>query len=52
VVGGLIAAVAALGLLAGPVMDDMTATAEQLLAPQRYIATVLQPHAPPAPVGD
>lgn len=52
VVGGLIAAVAALGLLAGPVMDDMTATAEQLLAPQRYIATVLQTHAPPAPVGD
>jgi len=35
--------VAALGFFAGPVMDDMTATAEQLLSPQRYIATVLQP---------
>jgi len=43
VIAGMIATVAALGFFAGPVMDDMTATAEQLLSPQRYIATVLQP---------
>ena len=34
----LIAAVAALSLLAGPVMDRMTATAQQVIAPQNYIA--------------
>ena len=45
VVAGMIATVAALSLLAGPVMDDMTATAEQLFSPQRYIAAVLRPHA-------
>ena len=44
VIAAMIAAVAALTLLAGPVMDDMIATAEQSLAPQRYIAAVqLQP---------
>jgi multicomponent K+:H+ antiporter subunit D len=42
VIAVMIAAVAALTLLAGPVMDDMIATAEQSLAPQRYIAAVLQ----------
>lgn len=41
-IAGLIAAVALLSLLAGPTMEDMTATAEQLLAPQRYIAAVLR----------
>jgi len=43
VIAAMIAAVAALSLLAGPVMDDLVATAEQILAPQRYIATVLRP---------
>jgi len=43
VVAGMITAVAMLSLLAGPVMNDMTATAEQVLAPQRYIAVVLRP---------
>lgn len=52
VVGGMIAAVAGLSLFAGPVMDDMTAVAEQLLSPQRYTATVLESHAPPGSVGD
>ena len=42
VIAVMIAAVAALTLFAGPVMDDMIATAEQSLAPQRYIAAVLQ----------
>jgi multicomponent K+:H+ antiporter subunit D len=52
VIGGLIGAVAALSLFAGPVMDDMTAVAEQLLAPERYIATVLEPRALPRPAGE
>jgi len=52
IVGGMIAVVAGLSLFAGPVMDDMTAVAEQLLSPQRYTATVLESHAPPGPVGD
>jgi multicomponent K+:H+ antiporter subunit D len=43
VIGGMIATVAALGVFAGPVMADMTATAQQLLSPQRYIAAVLRP---------
>jgi multicomponent K+:H+ antiporter subunit D len=43
VVAALIAAVAALSLFAGPVVDDMTDTAEQLLAPQDYITAVLRP---------
>jgi multicomponent K+:H+ antiporter subunit D len=43
VIAGMIAAVTALSLLAGPVMLDLTATAEQVLAPQRYIAAVLRP---------
>jgi multicomponent K+:H+ antiporter subunit D len=41
-VAGAIAGVALLSLLAGPAMDDMTATAEQLLAPQRYVTAVLR----------
>ncbi|MFZ5783706.1 MAG: monovalent cation/H+ antiporter subunit D [Pseudomonadota bacterium] len=41
-VAGTVAAVALLSLLAGPAMEDMTATAEQLLAPQRYVAAVLR----------
>jgi len=44
VIACMIAAVAALSLLAGRAMEDLTATAEQSLAPQRYIAAVLQPH--------
>jgi multicomponent K+:H+ antiporter subunit D len=43
VVAGMIAAIAALSLLAGFVMDDLTITADQLLSPQRYIAAVLRP---------
>jgi multicomponent K+:H+ antiporter subunit D len=43
VIAGMIATVAALSVFAGPVMADMTATAEQLLSPQRYIAAVLRP---------
>lgn len=43
VVAGMFAAVVMLSLFAGPVMKDMNATAEQILAPQRYIAAVLQP---------
>src|SRR5690606_19875050 len=42
VVAGMIVAVAALSLLAGPMMNDMTAAAEQVLTPQRYIAAVLR----------
>jgi multicomponent K+:H+ antiporter subunit D len=37
----IIAAMAALTVFAGPVMGDMTAAAQQLLAPQRYIDAVL-----------
>jgi multicomponent K+:H+ antiporter subunit D len=43
VIAGMIAVLAALSLFAGPVMDDMVATAEQLLEPQRYIRAVLPP---------
>jgi len=43
VIAAMIITVAALSVFAGPVMDDMTATAEQLLTPQRYIAAVLRP---------
>jgi len=43
VIAAMIAAIAALSLLAGPVMDDLVATAEQILTPQRYIAAVLRP---------
>jgi multicomponent K+:H+ antiporter subunit D len=43
VIAGMIAAIAALSLLAGFVMDDLTITADQLLSPQRYIAAVLRP---------
>ena len=42
VVAGMIATVAALSVFAGPVMADMTATAEQLLSPQGYIGAVLR----------
>jgi multicomponent K+:H+ antiporter subunit D len=41
VVGAMVAAVAMLSAFAGPVMNDMTATAEQIFMPQRYIAAVL-----------
>ncbi|WKA30404.1 monovalent cation/H+ antiporter subunit D [Bradyrhizobium roseum] len=43
VIGAMIATVTALSVFAGPVMADMTATAEQLLSPHRYIAAVLRP---------
>lgn len=42
VIAGMIAAIAVLSLFAGAVMDDLTAMAEQLRAPQRYIAAVLR----------
>ena len=41
VIAALIGAMAALAVFAGPVMTDMTATAKQLLEPQRYIDAVL-----------
>ncbi len=41
VVAAMIAVLAALSLLAGPLMEDMTATADQLLQPQTYIRAVL-----------
>ena len=44
VIAGMIIVIAALSLFAGAVMDDLTAMAEQLGAPQRYIAAVLRPH--------
>ncbi|MFN3351091.1 monovalent cation/H+ antiporter subunit D [Pseudorhodoplanes sp.] len=40
-IGGLIAAMAALTVLAGPLMADMNAAAEQLRQPARYIEAVL-----------
>jgi len=43
VIGIMIAGVAALSLLAGPFMDEMTATADQVFDSQRYIAAVLRP---------
>ena len=49
---GMIVAVAGLSVLAGPAMNDMTATAEQLLAPQRYIAAVLRPRLALGPPGE
>ncbi len=51
-IGALTAAVVALGVLAGPVMADMDALAEQVLAPGRYIATVLGPDAGSGPAGE
>jgi multicomponent K+:H+ antiporter subunit D len=44
VIAGMIAALTMLSLFAGPVMADLTATAEQLLAPQGYIDAVLSSH--------
>jgi multicomponent K+:H+ antiporter subunit D len=41
VVAVLIGAMAALAFFAGPVMTDMSATAQQVLEPQRYIDAVL-----------
>ena len=41
VIAVLIAAMAGLAVFAGPVMTDMTATAQQLLKPQGYIDAVL-----------
>jgi len=49
---GMIVAVAGLSVLAGPALNDMTATAEQLLAPQRYIAAVLRPRMALGPPGE
>lgn len=51
-IGAMIAAIAALSLFAGAVMDDMSATAEQLRSPQRYIAAVLRPQATAPQAGD
>lgn len=42
VIAGMIVVIAALSLFAGAVMDDLTAMAEQLRSPQRYIAAVLR----------
>ena len=44
VLAAMITIVVAQSLFAGPVMDDMTAMAEQILAPQQYIRTVLEAH--------
>lgn len=51
-VTGMIAAVAALSVFAGPVMDDMTATVAQLLSPEDYIGAVLRPQAAVGLAGD
>jgi len=51
VIAAMITVVVALSLLAGPIMRDMTATAEQILAPQNYIATVLGPLMAPGSAG-
>ncbi|MDP2296546.1 MAG: monovalent cation/H+ antiporter subunit D [Pseudolabrys sp.] len=45
VIAGMVVVLAALSVFAGPVMDNMTAMAEQLLAPQGYIRAVLPPAA-------
>jgi len=42
VIAGMIVVVAALSLFAGAVMNDLTAMAEQLRSPQRYITAVLR----------
>jgi multicomponent K+:H+ antiporter subunit D len=52
VVAGMIATIAALSVCAGAAMDDMGATAEQLLSPQRYIAAVLRPQAAASLTGE
>jgi len=43
VIGAMIIAIAALSVFAGPVMNDMTAATDQLLAPRNYIDAVLRP---------
>jgi multicomponent K+:H+ antiporter subunit D len=52
VVAAMIAVLAALSLLAGPIMEDMTATAKQLLQPQTYIRAVLGPRQSAAHMGE
>lgn len=52
VVVAMIAGIAVLSLLAGPAMVDMTAAAEQVLDPQRYIAAVLHSGAAPNYAGE
>ncbi|WP_137042501.1 monovalent cation/H+ antiporter subunit D [Pseudolabrys sp. FHR47] len=44
VIAGMIVVIAGLSLFAGAVMDDLTAMAEQLRSPERYIAAVLRAH--------
>lgn len=44
-IAGLIAATAVLSVCAGPVMQNLAATADQLYAPQGYIRAVLEPAA-------
>jgi len=51
VIAGMIVVLAALSVLAGPVMDNMTAMAHQLLEPERYIRAVLPPAATAGLVG-
>ncbi len=45
-VAGLVALVLLWSLMAGPVMEDLQATARQLLAPHDYVQAVLQPSVP------
>jgi multicomponent K+:H+ antiporter subunit D len=52
VIATMIAVMAALSLLAGPVMEDMTATANQSLEPQTYIRAVLGPRPAAALLGE
>lgn len=52
VISAMIAAVGALSVFAGTVMNDMSATAEQLLSPQRYIEAVLRPKSAASHAGD
>src|SRR5690606_32655231 len=42
VIAGMLVVIAVLSVFADAVMDDLTAMAEQLRAPQRYIAAVLR----------
>ncbi len=51
VIAGMVAALAALSVFAGPMMDNMTAMAEQLIATQGYIRAVLPPAATAGLVG-
>jgi multicomponent K+:H+ antiporter subunit D len=52
VVAAMLAIAAALTVFAGPVMDEMTATADQLFDPVRYVRAVLGSQTASVTVGD